>query len=301
MSFSNYNIKKWTKMLLGRSVLHVRQDIGTLFQPNELKGYFNDLTLKVLKQPIFLQRGRVPTVKTEKGEQIYFPVAIFQYGLGIWDLYLKNGDPVFRKMFLVCSDWALENQEPCGAWNNFFYVYPETPFGAMAQGEAASLLVRAWKLTNDKKYLSAAQKAIEFMLISTEDGGTTKYFDDKMVLLEYTNLPAVLNGWVFSLFGIYDLNLALSGQYSDVLAKALNSLSKTIHEFDNGYWSKYDLGAKLASPFYHNLHIAQLRALYCITNDNVFRFYADRFMKYRKNKIKYFCAFFNKAVQKIKE
>ena len=54
MGLSIYNIKKWTKMFLGKSVLHVKQDLGQKFSPGELNGYFNNLTEKVKKDPIFI-------------------------------------------------------------------------------------------------------------------------------------------------------------------------------------------------------------------------------------------------------
>ena len=91
MGLSIYNIKKWIKMFTGNSVLHVDQSLGEVFTPSKLEGYFNNLTKKVEMQPQYLENDCLPTVKTEKGEDILFPVAIFQYGLGCWDLYLiKN-------------------------------------------------------------------------------------------------------------------------------------------------------------------------------------------------------------------
>lgn len=46
MSLSVYNIKKWIRMLMGRSLLHVPQNIGNSFSLIEIKGYYNDLTHK---------------------------------------------------------------------------------------------------------------------------------------------------------------------------------------------------------------------------------------------------------------
>ena len=45
----------------------------------------------------------------------------------------------------------------------------------MAQGEAASLLIRGFKETGDKKYINAAKKAIDFMLLPLDRGGTSLY------------------------------------------------------------------------------------------------------------------------------
>lgn len=273
MGLSIYNIKKWAKMFEGKSVLHVDQSMGRVFEADALKGYFNDLTQKVLMQPQYVESTDLPTVKTEQGEDILFPVAIFQYALGCWDLYLLEKEEKYRKKFLDCAEWTIKTQEATGAWNNFFFAYPEHPYGAMAQGEAASVLVRAWTLTKDDVYLSAAKRAIEFMLKPVEQGGTSQYDNDHLVLLEYTHLSAVLNGWIFSLFGLYDICLACSEtKYEDALRKTLRTLEETLDKFDRGYWSNYDLDNHIASPFYHHLHIAQMKALALVTGK---RIYAD--------------------------
>ena len=74
----------------------------------------------------------------------------------------------------------------------------------MAQGEGASVLLRAYTLTGNVSYREAAQKAVDFMLQDIEKGGTTEYADGKLVFREYTNQPVVLNGWIFAWWGLYD-------------------------------------------------------------------------------------------------
>lgn len=44
-------------------------------------------------------------------------------------------------------------------------------YSAMAQGQAMSLLVRAYLLTHDAKYLKAAVEAMKLFEISSEQGG----------------------------------------------------------------------------------------------------------------------------------
>lgn len=301
MGLSLYNIKKWTKMLAGKSVLHVDQRMGQAFEVDALKGYFNDLTQKVLMQPQYVESIDLPTVKTELGEDILFPVAIFQYALGCWDLYLLEKKEKYRKKFLDCVEWTIKTQEATGAWNNFFFVYPEHPYGAMAQGEATSVLVRAWTLTKDDKYLSAAKQAIDFMLKPVEQGGTSKYGNSDLVLLEYTHLSVVLNGWIFSLFGLYDICLACGEtKYKDALNKTLKTLEKTLDKFDRGYWSNYDLDNHIASPFYHHLHIAQMEALNLITKKQVYADYSEKWKAEENSGLKKLRATAVKGYQKIR-
>jgi hypothetical protein len=87
---------------------------------------------------------------------------------------------------------------------------------------------------------------------------------DGIILEEYpgSKMPAVLNGWIFSLMGLNDFQIAFPGERSpEPLEETLAALSYRLLSYDTGYWSQYDLGGRIASPFYHNLHVAQLQAL----------------------------------------
>jgi hypothetical protein len=74
----------------------------------------------------------------------------------------------------------------------------------MAQGEGVSLLVRAYVDTGKNSYLQYAKKAVDFMLTDIEEGGTTSYNGNECIFLEYPHRKAVLNGWIFSWWGLYD-------------------------------------------------------------------------------------------------
>ena len=175
-------------MLTGQSVWHVNQDIGKVFSSNSLSGYYNNLTEKVTKMPQYLDNEDLPQLNLAGGKYVYFPVAIFQYGLGCYDLYLQKNDSKYFKKFLQCAYWAYDNIDTIGRWNNFFYIYPEHPYGAMAQGEGVSLMLRAYKETKDEKFLSTSKKAIEYMLLPLEKGGTTKYDGEDVIFMEYSAL-----------------------------------------------------------------------------------------------------------------
>ena len=289
-------------MLMGKSIWHVNQDIGKCFAVDSIKGYYNNLTEKVTKLPDLLDNERMPLLNIGEKE-VEMPVAIFQYGLGSYDLYLQTGDKRYREKFILTVDWAIENQDEKGRWNTFFYVYPDSPYGAMSQGEGASLLLRAYVRSGDEKYLKAAKKALDYMLTPVEKGGTTLYQNDDIIFAEYTHLPIVLNGWIFAWWGLYDYVLATNdkGYYFESLEKSCASLEKYLPLFKTSYWSKYDLKGKLASPFYHNLHIAQMQAMYQLTGHVVFKQYAERWAKQQKNPFCKSTAFLKKAFQKLAE
>lgn len=296
-------IQRWTKMLLGRSVEHVHQGAGKVYCKSEIKGYYNDLTEKVTMDKSLLYNERLPLIKQLDGQYIYFPVAIFQYALGCYDLWLIEKDEVYKNKFIQCALWTLDKQDKEGRWDNFSHIYKNAPYGAMAQGEGASVLLRAYALTGKVSYREAAQKAVDFMIQDIERGGTTDYAGGKIVFREYTNLPTVLNGWIFAWWGLYDYVIASNdnGKYKRILDKSLETLIESLPLFKNKYWSLYDFEGRLTSPFYHNLHIAQMKVMYDLTGAEIFKEYETKWQYQRSNIFCKSLAFIVKPIQKIRE
>lgn len=301
MSINFYNVVKWTKMITGRSLMHVNQDLGKSIEVTKIYGYYNNLTDKVLKDEKILNKLELPLNRIENGQSVYFPIQIFQYGLGAYDLFLQTNNVLFLNKFKLCVDWAIENQLKSGAWDNFSFVYADAPYSAMCQGEGCSLLARAYNYYGENIYYNAALRAIDFMLLSVDCGGTTIEDNTNIVFLEYTNQEVVLNGWIFAIFGLYDAYLLSPNKYKYKWKKSVDSLKGMIEEFDNGFWSLYDLSGKITSPFYHNLHIAQLEAIFLITGEEKFIEMCEKWNLYNKNRIYKIKAFMIKVIQKIKE
>ena len=299
MGVSLYKIKKWCRMLTGKSISHVNQGVGTCYSKTEVAGYYDDLTEKVTRDnPDIL----VPKYHVDTGEEIYFSIGIFQYGLADYDLYLKSGEDTYKKKLLACADWAVENQQKDGGWVTFVYKNPDHPYSSMAQGEGISMLIRAHIVTGNEQYMSAVRKAKDFMLKPISDGGATDYQCDDVYLYECTRDPLILNGWIFSLWGLYDYSKYIDDdRVKVVLNSTLKSLKKKLPEFDIKYWSKYEDGKRICSPFYHKLHIAQLRVMYDLFGDEIYKEYADKWEVYQRSFWKPKKAFVKKALQKILE
>ena len=301
MGLSLWNIKKWWKMLRHKSLLHVNQGVGKCYSFESIQGYYNDLTEKVTKDTAHYDSVEVITVADGHGKQILFPIAIFQYGLGAYDLFLQGVDEeLMKKKFLCQLEWAYDNQKEDGSWDNFGYSLPDAPYSAMAQGEGASLLIRGYELTKDEKYLKAAKKAIDFMLLPKENGGTAEINEDSIYLYEFTCYPVVFNGWIFAIFGLVDYLIISKDQaYGEILSKTLDTLVRELPRMDNGYWSMYRKDNTIASPFYHDLHIAQLKVLYDYTGNEAFEELCTRFEAYKKKRRYRRKAFYVKAWQKL--
>ena len=299
MGVSIYKIKKWYKMLTGQSISHVNQGIGTCYAKDHVAGYYNDLTEKITRDdPSIL----VPKYHVDTGEELFFSIGIFQYGLAAYDLYLKTQEQMYLDKLLACADWAVENQQEDGGWKTFVYECAEQPYSSMAQGEGISMLIRAHLVTREDKYLHAAAKAKDFMLLPLAEGGTTDYQGEDVYLYEYTFRPLVLNGWIFSLWGLYDYcKYTADEQTQSVLDATLETLKKKLPEFDIGYWSMYEDGKRICSPFYHDLHIAQLTVMYDLFGDDIYNEFAKKWDAYRRSFWNPKLAFVKKAWQKVME
>jgi len=289
-------------MLMGKSLFHKAQSEGSFYEKGKLRGYYSDLRHKVTGGILVDEKHNIPVNITDKGARIFFPIAIFQYGLGAYDLYLETSDNIYMEKFGNSVKWALDNQNENGSWDTFDWLLPDAKYSSMAQAEGTSLLCRAYSEWQDIIYLNAARRAIDFMLIPVEKGGTTCYGDSGvMTFEERVGRRTILNGMVFSIWGLYDLTLLVDDSYyKDMLDQSVEHLCRILPDYDRRFWSDYDLGGNIASKFYHMLHIEQLRVLYNLFDKNAFLKYIDIWSKYSRS---FFCpkqAFIIKAIQKMR-
>src|SRR5581483_10643443 len=149
-------------------------------------------------------------------------------------------------------------------------------------------------------YLYAAQRAFASFLLPVEDGGVT-FTDTRGDLWfeEYIVSPPthILNGFIWASWGVYDYFLASGDPTAkSIFEQAVRTLLANIDHYDMGFWSLYEQsGTKLqmvASPFYHRLHIAQLRVMHRLSGEQKFADVADRWEDYgqsRANRTRALC------------
>lgn len=195
--------------------------------------------------------------------------------------------------FYAAADWFVKNQdETNGGWKidvtrklaNGLLTIPPGWLSAMGQGQAMSILARAYHLTRDDVYLRAALKAIKPFHFRAIEGGVVAYLFDKFPWYEeYPTKPPlfVLNGFVYSLIGLYDLSRVApkdDGRPSvaeQLYLTGLESLVKLLPMFDTGSGTLYDLrhlhlpgvAPNLARWDYHSTHVNQLLLLATIVQD----------------------------------
>lgn len=246
----------------------------------------------------------------------YNPLAIAQYGLGHYNLYLATGDKRHLEIAKVQADWLAknleENQFGIPVWKHKFrwhykkYLAPGW-YSAHSQGTGISLLGRMYKETRDKGYLETAKKAFLSLNLPIDKGGV-KFTDEKnnIWLEEYLiDQPThILNGFLWALWGVWDFWLLTRDKSALKLwDDCVKTLKENLPRYDAGFWSLYDLSKQalrmLASPFYHKLHIVQLKIMNILTNESIFGEYAKKFDVYQKSWFKRNFALLYKIIFKI--
>ncbi len=218
----------------------------------------------------------------------YNPSTIAQYGLEHYSLYLKNKEESSKNKFLKTAEWFMKTQDSRGGWAYQFdhHYYPErfpplkTPwYSAIGLGMAMSVLARASHLSGNKKYKKSALKATSIFKIPSRQNGVLAKFENKYFFYEEspTDPPSyILNGFMFSLIGLYDLWRATSDNGTRKLYdEGITSLKRMLPLFDLGNRTAYDLThyttdggyPNVAKWGYHVTHIHLLDALYSIEKD----------------------------------
>jgi hypothetical protein len=244
------------------------------FEPGKpLAGYYNDLTLEV--------RAANPVDGVERLRQLVTDphvnfTSVAQLGLGAWQL--ARDEPSWLTVTTAAARWLANELDDHGrlvfrrAMPHTYEIEPPW-ISAMTQGEAVSLFLRAAPEDDSPEELfSAAARAVMPLL---DPSPVVAQTSEGPVLQEYpTNPPShVLNGWIFGLWGLYDLAAMgqadvipadLGRRTSSAFEDGISALAARLPRYDTGGWSRYDLFphpiVHVASPFYHRLHIELLRA-----------------------------------------
>ena len=231
----------------------------------------------------------------------YNPIAVAQYALGNYNAWRRGSDPVRRATFLRTADWLTDNLERndhgLAVWHHDFdWEYRDllvSPwYSGLAQGQGISVLVRAHAETGEQRYLERARQAFEALVTPLKDGGTLWRWPDGGVWIEeYIVDPPthILNGSIWALWGVHDFHLATGDQRASQLFRtATSTLASKLGMYDTAYWSLYELSGTrlpmLASPFYHRLHVAQLRCMHRLTAQSGLLEYADRWDAYTRQR-----------------
>ncbi|KAL3994132.1 D-glucuronyl C5-epimerase C-terminus family protein [Acanthocheilonema viteae] len=214
----------------------------------------------------------------------------------------KQRSSAHLEHFLIAADWLISNQDEYGGWSvpversiaDKRLILPAGWHSAMAQGHALSVLTRAYVVTNDTKYMQVAKRALHLFKVDAAKGGVLNELFGHPWFEEYPTTPGtfVLNGFLYSLIGLYDFAQVSNSEDGEndsntLFSVGLESLRIFLPLFDSGSGTFYDLrhlGLKTAPNLarwdYHSVHIYLLKWLYIITKDEFFNETANRWASY---------------------
>ncbi len=275
----------------------VNQDIN-LFGPL-LDYYYIDYSKGKysIKHEYNFDKNGIPILEIN-GKLIYQPVYIAQFALGAYDYYLNTKDIDAKNIFIKCADWFKGNLKKHGRFYYWEYnfeidapggIYGVPWFSAMAQGQGASVLLRAFSETKDEKYLQAANKAIRPIFYDVSVGGLSVVKgNDYIFPQEYPTDPPsdILNGAIYTYFGVNDYyRVTGDPNVKNICDIIVKTFANELEYYDTGYWSLYARWppGRLADHHYNSRHITQLRLLYLITGNKKFFQYSHRFEEYHNN------------------
>jgi glycosyltransferase involved in cell wall biosynthesis len=237
------------------------------------------LDLRPVSAAFRLDHEGIIVTRGSIGPAYHNPVSACLYALGRHTQALDAAGPDATMIRGAALDGLLtqarhlrRSQDGNGGWR---YPVPAPRYrvepgwySGMAQGLAVSVLLRAFDLTAEQSYLDAADAAAILLLCPIGAGGCADFDQLGRPFLEEcpSDPPChILNGAVFALFGLRELDERNGGDFSGPAARRL---AAQLGEFDLGYWSRYDLRFTApASHAYHCLHISLLTAAGRVLDD----------------------------------
>ncbi|MDQ6780753.1 MAG: D-glucuronyl C5-epimerase family protein [Candidatus Eremiobacteraeota bacterium] len=221
-------------------------------------------------------------------------VTVAQYALELYHNVVNRHSREDERAFLRQADWLVEH---CKSGCVYTFAHPPQIsrtrwISGMAQGQLISVALRAFQLTHEPQYFTAAKYSLQLLKKPVSDGGTLATDANGAWFEEYPQSPPthVLNGDMFALFGVWDYYRVTKDPDAKALfERGIAALREGLARSDTGFWGRYDLlHAGLCTRAYMDLEIAQARILTSISGDAAIRALADRFQSYEASPITFF-------------
>lgn len=264
--------RDFLRVVRGKDYFHQPQGVGGFFVDS--RAYYNDFRGKAGWQGRY-EKGVPLLYVAALGRHVAFPIMVLQYGLGSVDRLLLEGDKSCSWNIQCVAQWLTGAVNGAGCLDNFFpEMDPDAAFyssnSGMAQGEALSFLTRVvqYELVPPRLIEQCAallRPIFENMIRPVHAGGTSLSVGEDLYFVELCRQDAtiILNGWIYALFGILDYARFSNDDRAQLMLKqSFLTLEKDLDQYImNSGWSYYNNRGRVASPFYHSVHIALLEAL----------------------------------------
>lgn len=271
----------------GRTIFHFEPAaLDVPAYPLDLEPILDDESLFFgLKDQNGLPMARFPSF----GE-IYMPTRIAAFALAHYNRFLLHENSGSRAEFLKAADWFMQAADALWHYANDYGELKAPWVSGMAQGEGVSVLVRAFNLTNDGRYIEQAKQALAPLMKYKSAGGVRSLIDGQHEFIEeypFAKPSHTLNGFMYCLIGLHDLaQLSPEAVEAVGFSDLFTTLETQIDRWDIGYWTTYDLhqaksGRRNASTMlYHRLHVSLLTYLAAKLDSPVLREVVERWNGY---------------------
>ncbi len=236
---------------------------------------------------VFDEKGVAMKHYRAQGNQ-YNPLFVAWWGLVNLERYVRRADETSLSTFLAQVEWlksqAVERPDGAIIWPCYFdwqegWCRLRSPwYSAMYQGVVISALIRAYRITGDRKLLELCERGTRVFEKNIEDGGVRTIEHGRVFYEEYPGYPLarVLDGFLFSLLGLYDLHVETGNPsflrlFGDGVAGLIDSIS--FWDYRNK-WSWYGSHGYLCPPHYHKLNYVLLSILGRLTGEKTLHDYA---------------------------
>lgn len=226
-------------------------------------------------------QNEVPRKRYRAQGSQYNPLFIAWWGLSNLEQYLESHDKEYLRKFLIQVTWlkaqAVHREDGAVVWPCFFdwqegLCKLTAPWiSAMYQGVVISTLVRGYRINGDRELLELSKRAAIVFSQDIEKGGVRTSEGGGSLYEEYPAypLPRVLDGFLFSLLGLYDLAIETgSPDIRRLFDEGIEGLKGALPFWNyRNKWSWYGSHGYLCPPHYHKLNAILLSILGRLTGD----------------------------------
>ncbi len=219
----------------------------------------------------------------------YNPLFVAWWGLHHLERFARTRDEqclgVFRTQLQWLTAHAVIRDDGAAVWPCTFdwqegRARLRAPWiSAMYQAVVMSALVRGFRLTREEKLLDLACRASRVFSGEVGGGGVRTSQRGAVLYEEYPAfpLPRILDGFLFSLLGLYDLYAETDdARVRHLFADGLQGLLQHLPWWDyRGKWSWYGSHGYLCPPHYHALNRSLLLVLHRLTGEAALRKVAE--------------------------
>jgi glycosyltransferase involved in cell wall biosynthesis len=211
-----------------------------------------------------------------------------------WEQCMGVRNTHLQKLFFQDVDWLVQHEiligERAGGWPvillNASSHTKDVCLSALVQGLGLSVFARAYRLTEEDRYLKIASRIAQTFALDILDGGVNAPIGAHGICFEeIATYPANhrFAGFICGILGLDEYVLMTDDpQAKDLVRRAHETLHRLLNEFDAGYWTRTELIQRdLTSWKQHSVYVELLQHFATSMDCDACASRANRWNQYR--------------------